>query len=604
MLRTLLSLALAFLALSSPARALEECNFTFDLDTQSPALQSLTQEAAFRGGFWRPIAEAPDDVREVARFVGRLDICLRTPDGLPRTIKDRTGTAREIKSPFISKCTATLLPGNQLLTNAHCYYDQALQALGFTIVDQVRINFGYTEQDVTADVITLPVANTEAAIARHLDAMILQIYGDANSAVGGHFPLDMATRVNPRQALTMIHHPRGAPLQFSSGTCQVHPAQARVSDDMSLLRHSCESTGGSSGALLLDARSLAVVGLHNTGGLGTDRGFNGGHKIAMIDHALKTGFKIKAAPPQQIVRETLGKPGDRLTAAMLIDDDSSRRVALLSLQSDFPGSDAAKSAAVVLSMMSGTNNDSGTSNTSGNSKRSAKTGPPQDDDPGTGPLTVRSDGSGHYSTIAEAIAAAAPHARIEVYPGLYTGAVTIDKPLELVGAGDRYSIVWEVQDASVIIWSAPNGRISNLTIRQTGGPHAAIRFSDGSATIDGNDISGRDNSVIRIAGRSAPIIRNNLIHGGSGAGITVYDRGEGLIEGNQIHNNENGIFTNGFGNPLVRGNMIKNNRRMGIWIGNDGRGKFVENTLSDNGDSAFFVSKNAGPFAREGNTEH
>src|ERR1700741_193063 len=54
-----------------------------------------------------------------------------------------------------------------------------------------------------------------------------------------------------------------------------------------------------------------------------------------------------------------------------------------------------------------------------------------------------------YPTISEAIAAAKPGTRILVKPGLYTEGLIINKPLEIIGDGDREQIVVQVKDQSV-----------------------------------------------------------------------------------------------------------------------------------------------------------
>ncbi len=345
--------ALLFVLAGHGASAFEGCKFSFRIDTQSSALQALIQGASERGGFWRPITEAPDDVQDIARYIGRLDVCLMTPDGKPRTVT-LNGQTRTLKSPQMTTCTAALLPGNRLLTNNHCYYNDVMVAAGFTFVQEARINFGYTAADFTGDVKTYAVSTRELARDEKLDAMVLQIFGaDANEALGGHVPMVMQPRVRPRRALTMIHHPNGDPQQFSSGTCQVHPDQSKLPEEASQLRHSCETTGGSSGSLLLDARSLAVVGLHNQGGLHGRGGFNGGHKIAAVEAALGLGFRAKAAPEPVVIQkpdpETLAQ--EALTEALQLDGIEARRAALENVVSQFPDSRAARSAGFTLDLM-------------------------------------------------------------------------------------------------------------------------------------------------------------------------------------------------------------------------------------------------------------
>jgi hypothetical protein len=250
-----------------------ECEFKFDVDTQSSALQAHVADATAKGGLWQSIDMAPPDLKGIAKYVGRLDICLMTADGKPGIFNNSGGgTGRSVNSPVMTTCTAALLPGNRLLTNHHCFYDPRLVEAGFTIVAEARINFGYTAKDFTGDVKTFRVLTNEVSAAAELDAMVLQIVGaDANSILGGHIPMVMETNTAPLRALKMVHHPYGDPQQFSDFNCAIHPDQAKLPDAASQLRHSCETATGSSGSLLLDERSLAIVGLHNQGGFA--RGF-------------------------------------------------------------------------------------------------------------------------------------------------------------------------------------------------------------------------------------------------------------------------------------------------------------------------------------------
>lgn len=281
--------------LATGAQAVEDCRFDFEVKHESSAFHALVEGAQTRGGFWRPIHEAPDDVRALGKFIGRLDICMMTPDGQPRPMRMANGVTRS-KSVFTTYCTAALLPGNRLLTNRHCFYDDVIRDAGFSVVREVRVNFNYVDRDLTETVETFLVDPRELAVSEDFDAMILRVFGDANGVQGGHFPMVMEAEATPRRALTMIHHPGAAPQQFSSGTCQIHERQSDVPDTSSKLRHKCESTGGSSGALLLDARTLAIVGLHNQGGLNKQGGFNGGHRIGPINEALNLGLHLREAP--------------------------------------------------------------------------------------------------------------------------------------------------------------------------------------------------------------------------------------------------------------------------------------------------------------------
>lgn len=294
MMRSLFGIlaVLFFVALPRQAAALDDCDFGFKVNTESSALQALTSDANAKGGFWLSINDAPPDIQKIAKYVGLLQTCVMTPDGKPRTVSI-SGTTRTINSPQVFKCTASLLSDNRLITNHHCFYDPIFAEAGFNIVTEARVTFGYRFADDTSGTKTYRVLNREISKNQELDALLLQIIGgDANADLGGHFPMDTKGDLQPLQELKMIHHPAGQPQQYSSGTCKVHRLQSQLGEQATSLRHTCETTGGSSGSLILDARSLAIVGLHNLGGLNRQSdSFNAGHRIGPINAALGLGMK-------------------------------------------------------------------------------------------------------------------------------------------------------------------------------------------------------------------------------------------------------------------------------------------------------------------------
>lgn len=645
-LRTIgLAIAAVFFAL--PVRAFEPCKFTFQIDTQSSAFQALVDGAAERGGFWRPIQEAPDDVQQIGRYIGRLDVCLITPDGKPRQVTMQ-GRSITLKSPFVTTCTAALLPENRLLTNRHCFFNDVTFDAGFSIVQEARINFGYVSKDFIDDVKTFLVSPRELAEDKARDALVLQIVGgDANAALNGHIPMVMEPRATPRRALTMVHHPGGAPQQFSSGTCQVHPAQATLPAGASQLRHSCETSGGSSGSLLLDARSLAVVGLHNQGGL-TARGggYNGGHKIAAVEAALGLGFRTATAP--------LPKPDPKpdpeaaaqaaLAEALQVSGLQARRTALETMVARFPNSRAAISARNTLELMAPkapTKEEQATAaliaalQLSDDSVKAAQlrvieqkfagtaaagsaravlknlekpavqpvvtTAPVARPEPSTltPSVTVKQDGTGDFRTIGEAVKAAKPGTRIAIYPGTYKGGVDVAKELELVGVGDREKIVWEAKDDFVIKWTAPAGRIANLSLRQMGGKFVGVYFDGGSALLENCDVTSLGYAVVAIRNGADPVLRNNLIRDGKASGVFVYNKGRGTLEGNEIFGNAfSGVEIRAEGDPVLRNNLIHDGKESGVFVHDKGRGTFEGNEIFGNANAGVEITTEGDPVLR------
>lgn len=688
MIRFCLLLALLLAGLGVQAHARDTCDFRLDRTKQFEATfkQLLLDEAEQARGLWQPIRRAQKEVQELARFVGRLDVCLRTPDGRQVEYLDPVGGFRVKSDKFVGLCTATLLPGNQLITARHCYHDDRVAALGFTEIEAVKVHFDFRQADFIGDVQSFDVSPVEVASVTDVDAMILKVKGDPNGAMGGHIPLIFQTRSHPRDALLMIHHPIAQPTQFSSGTCAVAREQSDLPDHAPNLRHMCETFGGSSGALILDADERVVVGLHQGTDVKPDArgrldGFNIGFKFDPVNVALGLAFEplnvvegrldgvlalrgldrkravledvasrypgtkvaaraagmLQALPERDIDSEALaaleaaGKIADptrrkaaldqvgrdfdgtqaarqakRLLAlmqpkqktrdehatdwlvlALRITDDAWQRALLESIVSEFDGTAAAGSAAAMLAKMA-----------------VAKPVPKHvvEPIPSNGPnvaMTVKQDGSGDFRTIADAVKAAKPGARIEIYPGTYQGGVDVAKTLDLIGIGDRDKIIWEAKDDNVIHWTAGSGRISNLSLRQLGGEFHSVNFDGGSALLENSDLTSQGWAIVVIHKGADPVLRGNVIHDGKQGGVMVLNKGRGLLEKNEIYGNAlSGVSVKTHADPVLRGNVIRDGKQVGAMIYEEGRGLLEKNEIYDNAYSNVEIRTAADPVLR------
>jgi parallel beta-helix repeat protein len=258
-----------------------------------------------------------------------------------------------------------------------------------------------------------------------------------------------------------------------------------------------------------------------------------------------------------------------------------------------------------------------------------------------------------YGKISDAIRSERAGTRILVRPGLYSEALVINKPLEIVGDGNRDEIVIEARDTNAISFRSFAGRLAGLTIRQTGdregwglfrgswfgfwfgqGDASAVDIAQGRLEIEDYVISSQGGGgAIRIRDGAEPRIRGNRIQNSKRYGIYVEDGGAGLLEGNEIldtwgihisgrgnptlrqnriHHNLDGISVSGqnavgliednniyenritgvnvFGSPTVRGNRIQNNGYYGVRVWG-GRGKFESNIVTENKKGDWEIAK-------------
>lgn len=201
---------------------------------------------------------------------------------------------------------------------------------------------------------------------------------------------------------------------------------------------------------------------------------------------------------------------------------------------------------------------------------------------------------GDHTTITAAIEDASPGDRILVRPGLYQEGLVIDKPLEIIGDGERDEIVVQATGADALRFKTTMGRVGNLTLRQTGGGDwSCVNIAQGRLELEGCDISSQSLSSVAIHGGADPRLRRNRIHDGKGSGVFVYESGLGVLEDNDIFGNEySGVSIKGGSNPTLRRNRIHDGKQGGVYVFENGLGLLEDNDI--------FGSTAAGVAIREG----
>jgi parallel beta-helix repeat protein len=208
---------------------------------------------------------------------------------------------------------------------------------------------------------------------------------------------------------------------------------------------------------------------------------------------------------------------------------------------------------------------------------------------------------GDFTTIGEAIKTARPGDRILIRPGLYTEALVIDKPLEILGDGPAADIQVHARDTHVVVFRANISRIANLTLRQTGGkePWYGVDIGQGRLELEGCDITSHSSACVAIHGGADPRLRRNTIHDGQEAGVYVYDQGLGILEDNDITANAlTGVQIESGGNPTLRRNTIHDHQHVGVYVLDQGLGIFEDNDIAANADAGVQIESGGNPTLR------
>jgi len=193
---------------------------------------------------------------------------------------------------------------------------------------------------------------------------------------------------------------------------------------------------------------------------------------------------------------------------------------------------------------------------------------------------------GEYPSIRAAIEAAPDGAVVEVKPGRYTEAITINRPLELRGPGDGTAqLVGDGQGPVIEIVGTINVIVEGLAI-SNGRVGIFVRESQG-VVISQNIVENNELRGIHVVNASAEIV-GNVIRGTQaplGIGIHIANASawpRSVVEDNLVEANGHiGISTN-FAGALIRRNTVRANGGRGISVTEMSVASVFDNEIGDN----------------------
>ncbi|HSR67756.1 MAG TPA: nitrous oxide reductase family maturation protein NosD [Acidobacteriota bacterium] len=169
---------------------------------------------------------------------------------------------------------------------------------------------------------------------------------------------------------------------------------------------------------------------------------------------------------------------------------------------------------------------------------------------GTSVQPVEVGPSGEFTSIQEAIEAAAPGQVISVLPGEYRENLIVDKPVTLLGGGQAH--LRGQGSGDVVLVLADGVRIEGFTISGSGNnmmvSDAGVRVKGRQAEVIGNHIL--DNLFgIYLDGCRRALIEGNRIRGRAhkplgqrGAGVHLYDAYHNLLRRNDVRQVRDGVY--------------------------------------------------------------
>ncbi|MCP2730310.1 right-handed parallel beta-helix repeat-containing protein, partial [Limnofasciculus baicalensis] len=235
-------------------------------------------------------------------------------------------------------------------------------------------------------------------------------------------------------------------------------------------------------------------------------------------------------------------------------------------------------------------------------------------------LIVAKLGTADYRNIKDAIANAEPGARILVRPGFYRESISIHKPVEIIGDGERDDIIIESKFRPCIAMGAEKGVVKNITLRHYSWSQLqkadligsligeflfkpfAIAIPQGQLILENCIIhsTGIASIYIRTAATS-PQIRNCQINPGSKYGILVTHNGNGIIEDCDIIGHYIGVEILKGSHPILRRCKIREMKHDGISIAPHSLATIEDCHIFGNGGTGIRIKNNGNATIRRCN---
>ena len=213
--------------------------------------------------------------------------------------------------------------------------------------------------------------------------------------------------------------------------------------------------------------------------------------------------------------------------------------------------------------------------------------------PGPKTIVVALDGSGDFTSIQQAVDAAAKGDTVFLKPGRYEQDITIHSKdhLRLIGAGqDKVTLVGREDLVGVLHvgkwpYGASNIEISDMTINEHGG-HAVGLFNGRGVMLKRLTVNGMLFSQQVEDAR----IEDCTIGGSETTGVQFADS-QAVLIGNFIHDNDHGVNVAGKSNVRVERNVITRSLFQAVVVNDRAKAVLISNTLVKNGGGAAFLGQ-------------
>jgi nitrous oxidase accessory protein NosD len=206
---------------------------------------------------------------------------------------------------------------------------------------------------------------------------------------------------------------------------------------------------------------------------------------------------------------------------------------------------------------------------------------------------VAAKGWGTHRTIGAAVRAAGPGEVVSIQAGTYVESVVLERDVRLVAEKGPGSVRLIGSAGAALVFRGAAASVEGLVIEGRGGGEPALTVSDGSAQIEGCEITG---GPVRVTGSATPAFRDCRIHHTGGPALHLGGDSAALVERTEIADVDgNGVLVDHGAAPTLRSVTVVRSTGHGLRVTGSARGLFEDCDVSRTGAAAVAIDGDARP---------
>ncbi|MBN1552101.1 right-handed parallel beta-helix repeat-containing protein [bacterium] len=213
---------------------------------------------------------------------------------------------------------------------------------------------------------------------------------------------------------------------------------------------------------------------------------------------------------------------------------------------------------------------------------------------------VSASGNAHFTSIKEALEKIPEASRLIIRPGIYNETLVINKPVELIGEGNREDIIITSANGYCLYMQTDLAAVRGVTLQCNAGQTLrkyTVEIPQGHLVLQDCIITSNSLSCIAAYGETAfAELRSCIVRDGAESGLFFYNNSSGRIIDCDIYNHQlTGIIIKSDADPYIYNCHIHNGRQSGVFVYSSGRGTLESCRITGNAYSGIMIKDHGNP---------